>query len=117
MPLVLAWARAFAVTTLVELLVATPLLANVEARRWRRAAVVVFAQIASHPAVWFILPELGMQRSTYLVVAEGWAVVCELLLYRVVFPDLRWSRAFGVSALANGASFAAGLVLQHLHVI
>ncbi len=111
MPYVALWARAFIVTVLIELGVATPLLAPVEARLWRRLAIVAFAQLASHPAVWFIFPELGLHHA-FLIVAESWAVVIEILFYRVTLPSLPWSRACGVSLLANGASFAAGLVLR-----
>ena len=110
MTYVAEWAQYFAVTTLVELAVAVPLLGFGEGR-WRRVFTVALAQLVSHPAVWFILPELGMRRGTYLTVAETWAVVSELLLYRLVFERLSWARALGVSALANGASLAAGTLL------
>lgn len=111
MPYVALWARAFAVTVLVELGVATPLLAGAERRLWRRMAIVAFAQLASHPAVWFIFPEIGLGHA-FLFVAESWAVAIEILFYRVTLPSLPWSRAFGVSLLANGASFAVGLALR-----
>lgn len=99
------WAEYFAVTTLVELVFAVPLLGRGE-RLVRRCAAVALAQLASHPTVWFILPSLGWPRGTYLFVAETWAIVSELLLYRLVFEKLSWSRALGVSAVANGASLA-----------
>ena len=99
------WAEYFALTTLIELAVAVPLLGENE-RLWRRLALVTFAQLTSHPIVWFVLPALGWQRGTYLLVAETWAVVSELVLYRVAFERLAWSRALGVSAVANGASLA-----------
>ena len=69
---------------------------------------VCFAQVVTHPAVWFILPTFGWSKPTYVLVAESWAILGELLFYRFVFPDLSWSRALASSALANAASFAVG---------
>jgi len=108
--LVSAWARAFAVTTLVELVAAVPQLGK---SSWlRRSALVMFAQMISHPAVWFIFPELHLRRFWFLVCAETWACAIEALFYKVSFPELRWSRAFGVSLFANAASVLVGLALK-----
>jgi hypothetical protein len=104
------WSRAFVLTWFVELMVAVPLLGAHEPR-WRRLTVVSLAQLASHPAVWFIFPALHWRRFPYLLVSEVWAMAIELLLYRLVFTRLSWTRAFGISALANGASFALGSLL------
>jgi len=104
------WAKYFVVTLLVEVAVAAPLLARSEPR-WRAVSAVAFAQLLSHPAVWFVLPALGLHRGAYLVVAESWAIVSELVFYRFVFERLSWTRALGVSALANGASLAVGTLL------
>ncbi|MEB2312686.1 MAG: hypothetical protein OZ921_07095 [Sorangiineae bacterium] len=114
MPFVAAWARAFLLTALIEGCVALPLLKSAERRFSRRAGLVFFAQLASHPAVWFIFPELGLSRAWYLVVAEGWALASEALFYRLAFPALTWKRTLGVSLLANGASYAVGLGLRAL---
>lgn len=105
------WSHAFAVTLLVELLVAVPLLDR-SRPLLRRVGAVVAAQLVSHPSVWFVLPALGLRRSSFLLLAEGWAVVSELLLYRLIYVELPWSRALAVSALANGASFALGTLLH-----
>lgn len=104
------WARYFVETVLVELAIAVPLLGASE-RRTRRVAAVLFAQLASHPVVWFVLPALGLPRFSYLLLAESWAIVSELLLYRLIFERLSWSRALGVAAVANAASLAAGTLL------
>jgi hypothetical protein len=105
------WARFFAFTLGVEMLVAVPLLGRAQ-RPVRRCAAVLFAQLATHPLVWFALPELHLGRLPFLVVAESFAVVVELALYRLVFPELSWSRALAISALANGASTAVGTLLR-----
>lgn len=102
---VAVWAEYFALTLLVELFVAVPLLGKDQPRS-RRVAAVAFAQLASHPSVWFVFPAFELPRAAYLFVAETWAVVSELVLYRVVFEQLSWSRALAVSAIANGASLA-----------
>lgn len=112
---VLLWARAFLITVAVESLIATPLLREGQtpvAPLPRRLGVVCFAQVMSHPAVWFIFPALGLSYTTSLVLAETWAVVSELVFYRVVFPELPWKRAIAVSVLANAASFGVGTLLQ-----
>lgn len=110
MSLVLAWSKLFALTLVAEIAVAVPLLGN-NRRLSRRFMAVSFAQLASHPLVWFVLPEFGMRRLDYVLLAESWAVVSELLLYRLVFEDLSLSRALAIAALANGVSFAVGTFL------
>jgi hypothetical protein len=95
-----------------ELAVALPLLRIAEPSRVRRFGAVVFANLASHPIVWFVLPTLLAPRGVYIVVAESWAIVSEVLVYVLVFPALPFARALAVSALANAASFTAGLVLN-----
>ena len=105
------WAKFFLVTLAIESLVAVPLLGR-EFALWRRALAVLLAQILTHPIVWFVLPELGLGRMAYLVLAETWAVALELVFYRLVFAEVSWRRALGISALANGVSFSVGLLLQ-----
>jgi hypothetical protein len=105
------WERAFALTVVVELAVVVPAFASFGSRG-RRVAAGLLGQLATHPAVWFIFPALGLPRVAYLVVAETWAVVIEALVYRFAFPELPWRRAFFVSLLANAASVAAGVLLS-----
>jgi len=108
------WWRAFAITLLVEIAVATPLLARVEARIARRIGLIVVANLATHPLVWFLFPGLAFGRATRLALSEAWAVGAELAIYLIVFPAIRLPRAAAVSLAANGASFAAGLALAGL---
>lgn len=104
---------AFALTLVTELLVAVPILGGDDSRsRWRRVAAVGVAQMATHPSVWFFWPRFGWPRPVYLLVAESFALVTELLIYRLVFQKLPWSRALAASALANGASVLLGVWLQ-----
>ena len=110
MPLLRGWLIAFAITVLSELVIAVPLLGT--STRARRVAAVCFAQLATHPSVWFIWPLLGLSRPLFLLWAEGFAFVVEALIYRLCFERLRWSRCFATSALANAASLFIGLWLR-----
>lgn len=112
--LVLAWARAFAVTLAVELAVATPLLARNLPSIGRRLALVTFAQLSTHPVVWFVLPALHLPRGAFLATAEFWACAGEALLYAVAVPGLSARRATGVAVAANAASFVLGHSLRAL---
>jgi hypothetical protein len=111
MPLLRAWLIAFAATVLSELLVAVPLLAPGGSRA-RRVAAVCLAQLATHPSVWFIWPLLGLPRPWFLLLAEGFALLIEALIYRFSFERLAWSRCLAASALANGASVLIGIWLR-----
>jgi hypothetical protein len=106
------WLRAFALTALVELLVATPLLAPTGSAFRRRAAIVLLVNLASHPVVWFVLPEWALSGTVRLCISEAWAVGLEAAGYALVWPGLGRQRAFAVSALANGASLGIGLLLR-----
>jgi hypothetical protein len=105
------WLRAFALTLIVETPVAIPLLARAEQRITRRIAIVVVANLATHPLVWFLFPGLAFGRAARLALSEAWAVGAELAIYVLVWPSLSFRRAAVVSLAANGASVAAGLVL------
>jgi hypothetical protein len=109
------WARAFGVTLAVELAVATWFLPK-EASYVRRLGAVAVANVASHPAVWFVFPDLISSWQGALLSSELWALGLEILVYRLVFPSLPWQKALAASALANGASIIAGLVLRALGV-
>lgn len=112
MLLVLAWLKAFSLTALVELPIVSALLREAEPRLYRRLALVLFANLASHPAVWFIFPALGLPYGAMLLIAEAWAVLSEAALYRLVFEKTGAVEALGISALANGASLGIGLLVR-----
>ncbi len=109
------WGRAFALTFGVELGIVAPLLPR-SSPIWRRVGAVACANVASHPAVWFVFPELVQSHFWMVVAAEFWAFASEVLVYRLVFVDITWRRAVGLSAVANGASLLAGLALRALGV-
>lgn len=103
------WFRAFLLTVLVELPVAAYLLRPFEPSRPRLLLLVLFANLCSHPAVWFIFTQLLLIGTwPYVVVAEGWALAAEALFYWAVFRGISVRRAVLVSLAANAASFVIG---------
>jgi hypothetical protein len=107
------WLRAFGLTLFVEIPIAAALLARVEAKLARRIAVVVVANLATHPLVWFLFPGLAAGRAARIGLSEAWAIIAELAIYKLVWPALQLRRAALVSLAANGASVAVGLALAH----
>ena len=114
MDLVIAWAKAFLLTVAVEIPVASVVLRQDERSLARRAGLVFFASLATHPAVWFIFPRLDLTYLRMIAAAETWAVVVEAVFYGFAFRGVEPWRAFVASLLANGASFGVGLLLRAL---
>jgi hypothetical protein len=108
------WLRAFALTVAVELAITVPLLRGAEASLGRRTVAVIVANLASHPVVWFVLWRVIASPAVRTPVAEAWAVASEAVVFSLVFPTLPRSRALGVSAIANAASFLLGVALSRL---
>lgn len=110
-----AWLLAFVITVMVEIPIVLWLLRRPDLARPRLAALVVFANLATHPAVWFIAPQLFYAGTVeYQAASETWAVTAEALFYVLIAPGLGPSRALGVSLVANGASFLAGLAVTEV---
>lgn len=105
------WLRAFTLTLLAELVIATPLLATVERSVGRRIAFVIVANLSTHPLVWFLFPGLAFGGATRFALSELWAVLAEIAIYKLVWPALRVRRAALVSLAANAASVAVGFAL------
>jgi hypothetical protein len=114
--LVLAWARAFALTLVIELAVAVPLLSRDLPSLPRRLILVTFSQLSTHPLLWFVLPALHLRRDLFLIAAELWAWLGEAAFYAVAIPGLSVPRAAGISLGANAASIGIGLSLRSLGV-
>lgn len=107
MSYVIAWGQAFVLTLIAELMVAPLLL-----RGANRIAAIVVANLASHPAVWFVFPDLLARfgYSVQLGVSELWAVLIETWIYRLVL-GASWRRAGLAALVANAASVTLGAVL------
>ena len=77
-------------------------------------ARILFANLATHPAVWFIIPEFPCSYRTQIVISELWAPLIEGAVYTLAFRGVSAKRAFAVSILANGFSFGVGVALRAL---
>jgi hypothetical protein len=112
MPTPGAWFVAFVITVAVEAPIVVALTRGHALGAGRRALIAVFAQLVTHPLVWFVFPHLvGLTGRSSLALSELWAWLAEAAFYAVVLPGLPPARALGVSAIANAASILAGLVL------
>ena len=108
-----AWARAFAVTLAIELIVVLAITRDSKESVPRRALLVTFANFVTHPIVWFVIPEWISNRAPQLVVCETWAILAEAIFYALTMR-MRGARAFGIAAVANAASYGVGIVLRAL---
>ena len=109
------WFRAFLLTLVVEVPVATLLLRRFEADLRRTAALVVFANLASHPLVWYVWSQVFLMGTPeYVVAVEAWAIGVETVFYVVAFRGLGFGRAALVSMVANLASFAVGRIVTQV---
>ena len=109
------WLVAFLLTVAVEVPVAMLLLRGVEPNLLRVAALVVFANLVTHPLVWYVWTQVFLVGTPqYVIAAETWAIVAETVFYAVVIKGLRPSRAFAVALIANAVSFAVGRVVGQL---
>jgi hypothetical protein len=112
MPTSRAWLVAFLITAAVEAPLVVALTRDLPVRAGRRLLLAVFAQLATHPLVWFVFPRLvGLTGRTSTLLSELWAWLVEAVFYALVFPGLPATRALGISALANGVSIAVGMLL------
>lgn len=110
-----AWLTAFLVTFVVEAPIVLALTRGSETGATRRLALVLFAQLSTHPLVWFVFPTIvGITGGTATLLSEIWACLAEAAFYALVLRGLPFTRALGISALANGASVLAGVALEHL---
>jgi len=115
-PYATAWVTAFAITITVEVAVAVPLLAATGVGLLRRAALVVLANLATHPLVWFAFPQLGLFGNERLAEAAAYALFWPMTAASPAPGKSVALRSFGTSAVANGASLTAGLTLRALGV-
>jgi hypothetical protein len=120
MPLIAAWFRAFVCTLLIEQLAACWALRR-ELPLGRRIALITVANVASHPAVWLIFPELGAglgwPHLVTLLVSEIWAFGLEALIYLLFLGNGRARQAVWASVLANGLSLSLGYVLRAFRLV
>lgn len=109
------WIVAFVATVAIELPIVVYLLRGAEPNLTRAGGLVVFANLATHPIVWFVISQLFLIGTVaYVVAAESWAVAIEAVFYRIAIVDLSLGRAVLVAVAANTASFALGRLVGAL---
>jgi hypothetical protein len=109
------WFVAFMLTLAVEVPVATLLLRRDEPNLLRAAVLVVFANLVTHPLVWYVWSQVFLIGTPqYVIAAEAWAILAEAVFYAVVIRGIRPGRALLVAAVANVASFAVGRLVTQL---
>jgi hypothetical protein len=112
--MLIPWLKAFILTLIIECpvvaLVIRPILIP-DRIRWRQVALILFANLATHPAVWFIFPDLPLDPWLSLGLSEGFAFGMEAFFYTLVFSGVSWKRATFASLAANSLSFGAGILL------
>jgi hypothetical protein len=107
------WVAAFVLTLASELPIAAWLLRRAEPDLARRIVLIVFANLVTHPAVWYVFSQWFVVGTlAYTLAAEGWAVAAEAVFYLVTIRGLGVNRAIVVSVVANAASFAIGRVVS-----
>jgi hypothetical protein len=111
-----AWLIAFALTVTSEAAVVGWWARRLEPRLTRRLALCFFANLATHPLVWFVFPALAGTWARATVASELWAWLVEAAFYRVTFSSSGWGAALGLSLVANLFSFGLGLTLWALGV-
>lgn len=109
------WFVAFLITLVIEAPIVAFLLRRAEPDRLRLVILIVFANLATHPVVWFVISQvLDVGTVGYTLVAETWAVAAEALLFGVAIRGLSARRAIAVAAAANATSWLAGRVIGGL---
>jgi hypothetical protein len=102
------FAFAWGVTVAIE----APLVALVyPGQRWKMAGVCAITTSVTNLAMNVLLPRWLGVGLAFLLVGEVGALLLEALVYAVVRRPRDVGRALTASALANGASFAIGLLL------
>jgi len=106
------WFTAFVLTLAIEIPIAAFLLRRAEPDRLRLVVLIVFANLATHPAVWYVFTQLFLVGTLeYTLAAEAWAIGAEVVFYWAAIRGLPVRRAIGVAVVANAASFLAGRLI------
>ncbi len=109
------WFAAFVLTLAIEAPIAVVLLRQAEPDLRRLGILIVFANLASHPVVWYVISQLVLVGTpTYTLVAEAWAIAAESVFYWAAIRGLTARRAIAVAAAANATSWFAGRLISGL---
>ncbi len=109
------WFAAFVLTLAVEAPIVAFLLRRSEPNLLRLGILIVFANLASHPIVWYVISQLLLVGTpAYTLVAETWAIAAEAVFFWAAIRGLTVRRAIAVAAAANATSWLAGRVIDGL---
>jgi hypothetical protein len=109
------WLAAFLVTLAIEVPVVTLVVRRAQLDLLRLIVVIVFANLATHLSVWYVLTQLLLFGTpSYVAAAESWAIVAEALIYWAAIRGLTAQRALAAAAAANVTSFLVGRALLML---
>jgi hypothetical protein len=109
------WFAAFVLTLTIEAPIVAILLRRAEPDRVRLGVLIVFANLATHPMVWYVFTQLFLVGTLeYVLAAEGWAIAAEAVFYAAAIRGLSARRAIGVAVAANAASFLVGRLIDQL---
>lgn len=109
----MSWPLAFALTLALEGAVLA-VLHHREQPAWRIAATLLVANGLTHPVVYLLMPRWFGDYGAYIVVAELFAFLAEIPVLWAGLRPRPWYLAVRSSALANGASYLAGLAINAL---
>lgn len=103
----------FIVTLAVELIVFMVLLRLVfrtsDPGALRAVVVVIIAQVATLPLLWFMITRYDLMGTAVMLGAESFAVIVECAIYRFL-AKLTWKHAFIAALLCNVASYVVGMM-------
>lgn len=120
MPLIVQWFTAFLWTLGVELVVAGIVLRRC-APLSKRLPLIIVANVATHPAVWLIFPEVGATLSwpgaMTLALSELWAFGFEAFVYLLYLGAPQRRAGLLASLLGNAASWAMGYLLRAVDLL
>lgn len=109
------WLAAFLLTLAIELPVVAGLLRRAEPNPVRLGVLLVFANLSTHPLVWYVFTQLFLIGTLeYVLAAETWAVAAEAVFYTAAMRGLSTRRAIAVAVTANASSFLVGRVIGQL---
>ena len=109
------WFPAFVLTVLVEGVVVLAGFRDAGVRPPRLILILLFGNLATHQAVWFVYTQLFLVGTVaYVVASEAWAAAAEAVFYWAVLPGVPVRRVIAVAVVANAASFLVGLVIRGL---
>jgi hypothetical protein len=96
----------------VEVPIAVVLLRRAEPSLPRLVVLIVFANLATHLAVWYVFTQLFLVGTLeYTLFAEVWAIGAEAVFYLAAIRGISASRAIAVSLAANASSFVVGRLI------